>query len=152
MRIGTKSLLDCRTFQAGLVSGYAPFELWFITTSCRLWSSTTPSPSTPPCALTVSGESYWSFTWCFMYSYICYADRVKRIATKYKASTISSLHWCKAWGDIWGKLALTAVRQCSSSWGKETHCINAFLQHQVLHWICCRSLLGFWRWGSWVLR
>ena len=42
---------------------------------------------------------------------------MKRIATKYKSSTTSSLHWCGAWGDTGGKLALRAGgrRQCNLS-------------------------------------
>ena len=71
-------------------------------------NSTTLSPSIPPCAPTVLGETSWYLLlWSFIY--ICYADLMMRgIAMKYKTSTTSSLHWCGAWGDTWGKLALRA--------------------------------------------
>ena len=57
---------------------------------CRLRSSITPSPSTPPCAPTVSGESSW-----YLYDVLCilisaYADRMlRRSAMNYKSSTTS---------------------------------------------------------------
>ena len=48
---------------------------------------------------------------------------LRRNAMKYKSSTTSSLHWCGAWGDIWGKLALRAGgrRQSLSLFLKISH-------------------------------
>ena len=77
---------------------------------CRLRSSITPSPSTPPCAPTVSGESSW-----YLYDVLCilisaYADHMDRSALKYRRLRLfASLHWCGAWSDTCGgKLALRA--------------------------------------------
>ena len=50
-----------------------------------------------------------------MYSYVCYADHMDWSALKYRRLQLfASLHWCKAWDDMWGEIS-------SSSWGKETY-------------------------------
>ena len=57
---------------------------------CRLWSSITPSPSTPPCAPTVSGESSWYlFIYDLLFISACADRMLRRSAMKYKSSTTS---------------------------------------------------------------
>ena len=123
--------------QVSLGLSFKQVGLWFIcplrfgqhhpSLGCADSTSTTPSPSIPPCAPTVSGETldtfYHDLLWYFMmYIYICscrsYGAKHPEI---YKTSSTSSLHWCGAWGDTFGgKLALRAAlaggrRQCHPS-------------------------------------
>ena len=109
MRIGTKSIW--------IVVHFKQVGLWFVHTLSfgsspplsRLWSSTTPSPSTPPCAPTVSGENLLiPFMIFYVFLYLLMQIVWEKNYEIYKTSTASSLHWCGAWGDIWGKLALRA--------------------------------------------
>ena len=70
-------------------------------------NSTTPSPSIPPCAPTVSVRLLYTFYHMILYLYLlCRSYAENPIAMKYKTSTSGSLHWCGAWYDIGGILAL----------------------------------------------
>ena len=74
----------------------------------RADSTRTPSPSIP-LVHQLSLVSHLDTFYLWSYIYICYADLVmRRIAMKYKTSTTSSYHWCGAWGDTGGILALRA--------------------------------------------
>ena len=81
-------------------------------------NSITPSPSTPPCAPTASGENLFiPFMIFYIYIYICYADRVER-SLKYKYHLLLVLLFTDAGlgSTLGGKLALRAGgrRQCIS--------------------------------------
>ena len=116
MRIVTKSFWV--VFQAGWSPVYSPLGALdqLLTLGCvdSTWTTWSPSPSTPPCAPTVSGENLLIPFIIWSYVYVCYADHMERSTLKYKTSAIASLHWFGAWYDIWGE-------NSSSSWGKETH-------------------------------
>jgi len=100
--------LDCRSSR--LVLGFTPWRFRSTPPLSRLWSLTTPSPSTPPCAPTASGENLLVPFILWSYIYICYADHMDWSALKYRRrQLLASLHWCGAWGDTCGgKLALRA--------------------------------------------
>ena len=122
-----------------LVSGLCtPWALVSTSLNSRLYrlgiySVTQHSPLCTNCLWWVLLIFYMMF-YVFLYL-LCRSRLMRRIATKYKTSTISSLHWwCGAWDDIWGKLALTAVRQCSSSWGKETVNKKSISSKMPMYW------------------
>ena len=107
MRIGTKYLLDCRSSR--LVSGI--FTRWaldhhHLSLGCELdYSVTQHSPLCTNCF----GETLYTFYHMILFLYLlCRSYAENRISTKYKTSTSGSLHWCGAWYDIRGILALRA--------------------------------------------
>ena len=113
MRIGTKSLLDCRSSR--LVSGlFTPWALvhHYLTLGCSdsTWTNSV-TQHFPLCTNCFRWDLFYTL-WSFMYIYICLCRSYdeKKIAMKYKTSSTSSLHWYGAWGDTFGgKLALRAA-------------------------------------------
>ena len=93
MRIGTKSFLGLSFKQVGLWF-HSSLELWFITTSLQVVNSTTPSPSIPPSAPTVSGENLL-IPFMIFYIFLCLLCRTygAKHPEIYKTSTTASLHF-----------------------------------------------------------
>ena len=137
MRIGTKSFLwDC--LSSRLVSGFIhSLSFWSSPPLSRLWSSTTPSPSTPPCAPTVSGENLLiPFMIFYVFLYL-----LMQIVWWEESPWNTRLQLLLLFIDA--GLAATLGEISSSSWGKETgrsrqqlKC-NGQARYQVhaLHWI-----------------
>ena len=116
MRIGTKSFLwDC--LSSRLVSGFIhSLSFWSSPPLSRLWSSTTPSPSTPPCAPTVSGENLLiPFMIFYVFLYL-----LMQIVCWEEAPWITSLQLLLS--SLMRGLGRHLGEISSSSWGKETKC------------------------------
>ena len=160
MRIGTKSLLDCRSSR--LVSGLStPWALVHHHLS-RLWTRLLRHPAFPLVHQLFPVRTSWYF-YDLLYIFIsACADRMNRSAMKYKtSSTSASLHWCDAGlgATCGGKIALWA--------GGRRHMLKFNLQilpgicsklsppHQALaHWTpgkLCLSLCPTRRPAKWLL-
>ena len=108
MRIGTKSLLDGRSCQAGW-SGLC--ALWALVhhhlpVGCEVRLLRHPALRLVHQLSLVSPLD--NFLYDLLFISACADLVMRRIAMKYKTSTTSSYHWCGAWGDIGGILALRA--------------------------------------------
>ena len=108
MRIGTKSLLCCRSSR--LVSGIHPLSSGSSPSPSRLWTRLLRHPAFPLVHQLLLVRTSWYLLWSFIYSYVCYADRMNWSALKYtRHRPLASLHRYGAWGDTCGgKLALRA--------------------------------------------
>ena len=111
MRIGTKSLLDCLSIQAGWSSVFSPLEgldQHHLSLGCEV--RLLRHPALPLVHQLFPVRTLYTFL-LWSYIFICSADlMMRRIAMKYKTSSTSSLHWYGAWGDTFGgKLALRAA-------------------------------------------
>ena len=143
MRIGTKSLLDCRSSR--LVSGlFTPWALvhHYLTLGCSdsTWTNSV-TQHFPLCTNCFRWDLFYTL-WSFMYIYICLCRSYdeKRIAMKYKTSSTSSLHWYGAWGDTFGgKLALRAALA-----GGRRHLYIIDYKENDSEFLYCKAKLEYW--------